>query len=65
MLKSMSMQRVPVLFLTSVTGVGRALDPSCDDDDVSRFNFLPLVKHCNPHVDDTVLFTRIPLFLKL
>ncbi|GAQ78162.1 hypothetical protein KFL_000090080 [Klebsormidium nitens] len=29
-------ERVPVLFLTSVTGVGRALDPSCDDDDLAE-----------------------------
>lgn len=27
-------QKVPVVFATGVTGVGRALDPSCDDDDV-------------------------------
>ncbi|GBG84146.1 hypothetical protein CBR_g38120 [Chara braunii] len=29
-------ERVPVTFTTGATGVGRALDPSCDDNDLKR-----------------------------
>jgi hypothetical protein len=47
-------QKVPVVFATGVTGVGRALDPSCDDDDVrapERHHFPLLTTYVAPALD--------------